>query len=84
MDPFSTEAFDVNLLDRRVAHVPSGIWFSFYEYDTEDEWQRSDSVIYRDDPAWAGDRMQLAKAAKAAALWSGMKARKPARSRVSA
>lgn len=74
----SPDAFDVDPLDRRVVHRESGIWFEFYEYLNEEDWKQSDSVIYRDNPKWAGDRRQLAAAAKNAALVKGMKARRPA------
>ena len=77
MDEVSSKEFDVDLLDRRVVHKPSGIWFEFYEYLNEDDWRRSDSVIYRDEPDWVGDRRKLAAAAKRAAIEMGMTAKKP-------
>jgi len=77
MDQVSSDDFDVDLLERRVVHKPSGIWFEFYEYLNEDDWKRSDSVVYRDNPDWPGDRMKLAAAAKKSAIERGMKARKP-------
>lgn len=76
MERFPTSEFDVDLMEREVLHRPSGITFSFYEYYTEDDWRRSDSVIYRDNPSWTGDRMALAAAAKQAALVKGMTAQK--------
>ena len=78
MDKFALNDFDVDLVDRRVLHKPSGIWFQFYEYLNDEDWQRSDSVTYRDNPKWSGDRMRLAAEAKHAAILKGMKARKPA------
>ena len=75
----SADEFDVDLKDRKVLHKSSGIWFSFYEYLNEEDWGRSDSVIYRDNPEWAGDRKQLAASAKEAAIAKGMTARKPSR-----
>ena len=77
MTQFPTADFDVNLSERRVVHKPSGIWFSFYEYTNEEDWRRSDSVTFRDNPDWEGDRRALAASAKAAAIEKGMKARKP-------
>ena len=73
----SPDEFDVDLLERRVTHRPSGIWFSFYEYPNEDDWLRSDSVTYRDNSAWDGDRNVLAASAKNAAVAQGMTARRP-------
>jgi hypothetical protein len=70
--------FEVNLTERRVVHVPSGMWFEFYEYTSEDDWRRSDSVIFRDNPKWPGNRDELAAEAKRAAIASGMGARRPA------
>lgn len=78
VDELSSDAFDVDPLERRVVHKELGIWFEFYEYLNEEDWKRSDSVIYRDNPKWTGDRRQLAAAAKNAALIKGMKARRPA------
>jgi len=78
MSDILTSDFEVNLADRRVVHKPSGIWFSFYEYTNEDDWKRSDSVIFRDNPAWPGNRGELAASAKRAAINSGMKAHRPA------
>jgi hypothetical protein len=77
MDQFAPDQFDVDLLDRIVLHKPSGMWFQFYEYLNEDDWRRSDSVIYREVPNWKGDRNALAAAAKRAALERGMTARRP-------
>jgi hypothetical protein len=77
MHRLSPNDFDVDPLERKVVHKESGIWFRFYEYLNEEDWKRSDSVIYRDNPKWAGNRMELAAAAKNAALVKGMKARKP-------
>ncbi|MGC2524630.1 MAG: hypothetical protein WA417_18660 [Stellaceae bacterium] len=77
MTPLLPDEFEVDTLERRVLHKESGIWFRFYEYLNEEDWKRSDSVIYRDNPNWPGDRNQLAAAAKNAALVKGMKARKP-------
>jgi hypothetical protein len=73
----TNDDFDVDLAERRVVHKPSGMWFEFYEYTTEDDWKRSDSVIFRDVPEWRGDRAQLAAAAKKAALAQGMMAKRP-------
>ena len=78
MDRFPPTEFYVDLDARKVLHKPSGVWFSFYEYQTEEDWQASDSVILRENPSFQGDYMELAAAAKRAALSSGMKARKPA------
>ena len=77
MQLISPDEFDVDLLERRVIHRESGIWFSFYEYPTEDDWLRSDSVTYRDNPNWDGDRNLLAASAKYAAITNGMSARRP-------
>jgi len=74
MSGFSPDDFDVNLSERKVVHKKSGIWFSFYEYLNEQDWRRSESVIYRDNPSWVGDRMELAAAAKQAAIVKGMRA----------
>jgi hypothetical protein len=76
-DYYPVDQFVVDLLDRTVIHKPSGIWFSFYEYHSEDDWRKTDSVIYRDNPDFTGDRRALAAAAKRAALAKGMTARKP-------
>lgn len=69
--------FEVDLFDRRVIHKPSRIWFEFYEYLDDADWQRSDSVIYHDNPEWEGDRRELAALAKRAGMEAGMKARRP-------
>jgi hypothetical protein len=73
----SPDDFDVDLLERRVVHRKSGIWFEFYEYADEADWLRTDSVIFRDNPRWEGDRRALAAAAKRAAISAGMTARVP-------
>jgi hypothetical protein len=73
MDKYPPDEFDVDLDERKVIHRESGIWFSFYEYPNEGDWKRTDSVIYRDNPAWEGDRRELAAAAKHAAILKGMK-----------
>jgi hypothetical protein len=73
LDSLSPDDFDVDLTERKVVHKESGIWFSFYEYPDEDDWQQTDSVIYRDNPEWPGDRRRLAAAAKEAAMAKGMK-----------
>ncbi len=70
--------FEVDLADRSVTHEPSGIRFSFYEYTVESDWLASDSVIFRDNPQWHGDRAELARSAKAAAVIGGMTAKRPA------
>jgi hypothetical protein len=77
IDRFPLNQFEVNLLERTVLHKPSGICFSFYEYTTEADWQKTDSVTFRENPYFEGDRMVLAAAAKAAAIAAGMKATKP-------
>jgi hypothetical protein len=73
----SADDFDVDLLERRVVHRTSGIWFEFYEYATEEDWRQTDSVIFRDNPRWEGNRRALAAAAKQAAMSAGMTARVP-------
>jgi hypothetical protein len=73
----SPDDFEVDLTERRVIHKPSGMWFSFYEYLTEEDWKKSDSVIYRDNPEWTIDRMKLAAMAKEIAIEKGMTAKKP-------
>ena len=78
MEQYPSSEFIVDLSDRTVLHKPSGIFFSFYEYRDEKDWLTSQSVIYRDNPNFLGDRMALAAAAKEAAISKGMKARKPA------
>lgn len=83
MHQLRQEDFEVNLAERRVTHKPSGIIASFYEYHTEDDWRKSDSVTLRDNPAYTGDRRELARAAKAAALAAGMTRKKPAKMAVS-
>lgn len=77
MDLLPPQEFDVDLAERRVTHKDSGIWFSFYEYLSEDDWLRSDSVTYRDNPQWVGDRNRLAASAKNAAIFGGMTAQRP-------
>ena len=77
-DQYPVSDFIVDLDDRNVIHKPSKILFSFYEYSNEDDWRSSESVVYRDNPDFQGDRMELAAAAKKAAIVAGMKARKPA------
>jgi hypothetical protein len=77
MQLISPDEFDVDLIERRVTHRASGIWFSFYEYLNEDDWLKSDSVTYRDNPRWEGDRNLLAASAKNAAVVGGMSARRP-------
>lgn len=71
---YTPDQFEVDLSERTVRRKPSGIVFSFYEYTSEADWQRSDSVTMRDVPTWAGDRTRLAAFAKQAAIDSGMKA----------
>ena len=78
MSPIKIEDFDVDLPERLVRHKPSGIEVSFYEYLTEDDWNKSDSAVLRDNPFWPGDRYELARIAKAAAVAAGMKSHKPA------
>ena len=77
MNLIPPDEFDVDLAERRVTHKPSGIWFWFYEYPNEDDWLKSDSVTYRDNPGWKGDRNLLASSAKSAAVARGMTARRP-------
>jgi hypothetical protein len=77
MTELALDDFDVNLPLRKVVHKPSGIWFEFYEYPNEEDWKRSDSVVYHDKPEWSGNRLELAAAAKEAAIKKGMKARRP-------
>ena len=79
MDQYPPTDFLVDLDDRTVVHKPTGIRFSFYEYQSEADWQKSTSVIFRADPNFQGEYGQLAAAAKRAAIQQGMKARKPAR-----
>ncbi|HEX3882995.1 MAG TPA: hypothetical protein VHW66_10075 [Stellaceae bacterium] len=74
----SPDEFDIDLIDRRVVHRKSGIWFEFYEYASEADWLTTDSVIFRDNPRWEGDRRALAAAAKQAAISAGMTAKVPA------
>lgn len=74
---YRPQEFDVDLCDRRVLHKPSKIWFEFYEYLDEADWQRTDSVIYHDNPNWPGDRRELAALAKRVAIEKGMKAQRP-------
>lgn len=81
-DSFALSDFDVDLNERRVIHRPSGIWVQFYEYLNEEDWLKSDSVTYRDVPAWKGDRNVLIGAAKRAAIEEGMTARRPAQAAV--
>jgi hypothetical protein len=73
MNRYLADGFDVDLDERKVLHRDSGIWFSFYEYPNEEDWEQTDSVIYRDNPDWEGDRRELAAAAKRAAMAKGMK-----------
>ncbi len=77
MDHFPIDQFDVDLSERKVLHKPSGICFSFGVYTNEEDWQKADSVKFRDNPNFTGDRMALAAAAKAAAIAKGMKAKRP-------
>lgn len=77
MDQLGYENFDVNLAERRVTHIPSGIVVSFYEYLSDQDWVNSDSATLRDNPSYRGDRSELARAAKAAALAKGMTKQKP-------
>ncbi len=58
MTPFSREDFDVDLEKREVRHKESGIRFSFYKYLNEADWERSDNTMFRDNPAWDGDRRE--------------------------
>ena len=76
MDRLTPDEFDVDLRERRVTHRPSRIVVSFYEYTNEEDWRKADSVTLRDNPSWPGDRYELARAAKAAAIARGMKARR--------
>jgi len=70
------DEFAVDLAARSVTHGPSGIVFSFYEYDTAQDWFMAGASYMRDSPKWNGDRGALAVAAKAAATTEGMTARK--------
>jgi hypothetical protein len=72
------EDFDVDLAERLVRHKPSGIEISFYEYLNEEDWKKSDTATLRDNPFWPGDRYELARLAKEAAVAAGMTSRKPA------
>jgi hypothetical protein len=71
------EDFYVDLAERRVIHKPSGIEIEFYEYTNEQDWKKSGSAVLRDNPLWSGDRADLARMAKDAALAAGMQSRKP-------
>jgi hypothetical protein len=77
MAKFPIDEFEVDLSEREAHHKPSGITFSFYAYTNEDDWQKADTVIFRDNPNFECDRMDLAAAAKAAALAKGMRAGRP-------
>ena len=77
MNSLKPEDFDVDLAERRVVHMPSGIEVEFYEYTNEQDWERSGSALLRDNPFWPGDRAEIALMAKEAALAAGMKSRKP-------
>jgi hypothetical protein len=72
VDQLSPENFHVDFTEREVTHKPSGVVISFYEYVTEDDWRKSDSVTLRDNTSYRGDRRELARAAKEAALAKGM------------
>jgi hypothetical protein len=77
MNQYSKDEFEIDLAERSVTHTGSGIRFSFYEYENENDWRESDSVIYRENPNWDGNRRELAAAAKEAAIAGGMTARRP-------
>jgi hypothetical protein len=77
VNELTADNFVVDLAERQVRHKPSGIVVYFYEYLTEDDWRRSDSVKLRDHPSYIGDRRELARAAKEAALAKGMTKQKP-------
>jgi hypothetical protein len=66
--------FDVDVSKRYAIHKPSGISFAFNRYPSEDDWKAASPKSFRDRPDWDADRMELAKAAKRAALAAGMKA----------
>lgn len=74
---YRADDFAVDLFARRVIHKPSRIWFEFYEYLENADWERSDNVIYHDNPEWDGDRRELAALAKRAGMEAGMSARRP-------
>jgi len=78
MNSLRLEDFVVDLAERRIVHRPSGIEIEFYEYLNENDWDKSDSVLLRDNPFWPGDRAEIARKAKEAALAAGMRSRKPA------
>jgi hypothetical protein len=69
--------FDIDLKERLVTHKPSGIEISFYEYTNERDWEISDTAMLRDNPSWPGDRAELARMAKQAAMAAGMRSHKP-------
>jgi len=76
-DGIVLEDFEVDLNTRTARHGPSEIEFSFYEYEDDDTWAKAGPKGYRDNPNWNGDRVELAKMAKSAAVVRGMGARKP-------
>lgn len=78
-DQLRPQDFEVDLAERQVTHKPSRIVVTFYQYPTDDDWLKSDSVTLRDNPAYRGDRRELARAAKAAALAANMTKQKPAK-----
>lgn len=80
MNELALKDFEVDLAERQVTHKPTGIVVSFYEYPTDDDWRKSDSVTLRDNPSYKGDRRELARAAKEAALAMGMTSQKPTNS----
>ena len=67
--------FEIDRAKRKVTHKPSGITFSFYEYTTEEDWDKAAPASYRERPDWDGDRLMLAMAAKHAAKVHGMKSK---------
>jgi hypothetical protein len=77
MSQIKLDDFDVDLAERLVRHKPSGIEVSFYEYLSEDDWKKSDSAVLRDNPFWPGNRYEIARIAKEAALAAGMRSHKP-------
>jgi hypothetical protein len=65
------EGFTVDVEQRIVTHT-SGASASFYRYETDDDWRRTDVVTLHNPVLFPGSQREFARLAKEAALAAGM------------
>ncbi len=62
--PKRADEFEVDVIERKVLHGQSGIWFGIGHFG---------EISFHDVPAWRGDRLELAGRAKAFAVARGLR-----------